>query len=65
MQRIGWISNIQLLSAFLGAAIVAAVTFILLKGQAKNQNAVQQNVRIFENKFLYASSCLAVAFETF
>lgn len=50
MQRIGWISNIQLLSAFLGAAIVAAVTFILLKGQAKNQNAVQQNVRIFENK---------------
>lgn len=59
MQRIGWISNIQLLSAFLGAAIVAAVTFILLKGQAKNQNAVQQNVRIFENKLQAYESFLA------
>ena len=59
MQRIGWISSIQLLSAFLGAAIVAAVTFILLKGQAKNQNAVQQNVRIFENKLQAYESFLA------
>ena len=50
MQHSGWSSNIQLLSAFLGSAIVASITFILLKGQTKSQNTVQQNTRIFEKK---------------
>lgn len=50
LQGADWKSSMQLLSAFLGSAVVATITFILLKGQTKSQNTVQQNTRIFENK---------------
>ena len=38
------------MSAFWGSAIVASITFILLKGPTKSQNTVQPNTRIFEKK---------------
>lgn len=45
-----WVWNKEVISALLGAAVVATITFLLLKGQANNQNTVEQNKIIFEHK---------------
>lgn len=45
-----WVWNHEVLSALLGAATVATITFVLLKGQASNQTQVEQNKRVFDNK---------------
>lgn len=45
-----WIWNHEVLSALLGAATVATITYVLLKGQESNENAVEQKKRVFENK---------------
>lgn len=38
------------ISALLGTATVAVITYLLLKGQARNENEVQQNKKVFENR---------------
>ena len=44
------------ISALLGTATVAGITYLLLKGQARNENEVQQNKKVFENRlFAYES----------
>lgn len=45
-----WIWYHEVLSALLGAATVATITYVLLKGQESNENAVEQKKRVFENK---------------
>lgn len=40
----------EVISALLGAATVAVITYLLLKGQANNENLVQQNKKVFENR---------------
>lgn len=46
----GWKWYSEFISAILGAAIVTTVTFLLLKGQAKKENSVEQKKKVFENR---------------
>ena len=45
-----WSSPHEVISALLGAATVAVITYLLLKGQAHNESAVEQNKKVFENR---------------
>lgn len=40
----------EILSALLGAAIVAAITILLMKGQANSESEVEQKKKVFENR---------------
>ena len=46
----GWAWNREIISALLGAATVAGITYLLLKGQTSSENTVEQNKIIFENR---------------
>ena len=46
----GWVWNREIISALLGAATVAGITYLLLKGQASSESAVEQNKKVFENR---------------
>lgn len=46
----GWKWYSEFISAVLGAAIVTTVTFLLLNGQAKKENSVEQKKKVFENR---------------
>lgn len=46
----GWEWNKEVISALLGAATVSGITYLLLKGQANNESAVEQNKKVFENR---------------
>jgi len=45
-----WIWNKEVISALLGAGVVATITFALLKGQANTQSQIEQNKRVFQKK---------------
>lgn len=45
-----WSSPHEVISALLGAATVAVITYLLLKGQANNESAVEQKKKVFENR---------------
>lgn len=45
-----WEWNKELISALLGAAIVTAITSLLLNGQAKKDSEVDQKKKVFENR---------------
>ena len=45
-----WFWPREVISALLGAATVAGITYLLLKGQANNESAVEQKKKVFENR---------------
>ncbi len=57
IERGGWPREV--LSALLGAATVAVITFLLLKGQANNESMVEQSKKVFENRLKAYESFLA------
>lgn len=59
-QDIKWLWRNEIISALLGAAIVAAITWLLLKGQAKNQSRVDQEKKVFENRLNAYESFLKI-----
>lgn len=49
-QQTNWEWNKELISALLGAAIVTAITSLLLNGQAKKDSEVDQKRKVFESR---------------
>lgn len=46
-EKLKWYA--QVIGALLGAAIVATITYALLKGQARNESDVDKRKRVFDN----------------
>ena len=46
----GWAWNREIISALLGAATVAGITYLLLKGQTSSESTVERNKMVFENR---------------
>lgn len=58
IQEDTWSRNF--ISALLGAATVSVITYLLLKGQANNESAVEQNKKVFENRLNAYESFLSI-----
>ena len=55
-----WEWSPEVISALLGAAVVTAITYVLLKGQANSESDVEQKKRVFDSRIKAYESFLEI-----